>query len=60
MLNWIKKPFAVWRIIEPLAYKKMERALDTLPNWYRSKKEQYLVGLEAGKFELPLEKPYWE
>lgn len=38
----------------------MERGLDTLPTWYRTKKEQYLVGLDAGEFDLPYEKPYWE
>ncbi len=46
MINWIEKPFAVWRIIEPIANKKMERSLDVLPNWYKTKKNEYLVGLE--------------
>ena len=57
---WLNKPFAIWKIIEPIANKKMERALNSVPAWYRSKKEQYLAALESGEVGLPVEKPYWE
>ena len=58
--EWLNKPFAVWRILEPLANRKMNESLDTLPNWYRTHKEAYLNGLETGDIELPSEPPYWE
>jgi len=59
-INWLNKPFAVWRLIEPVAFNKMNKSLDTLPGWYKSHKEEYLLGLETGVYDLPEEPPYWE
>ena len=59
-IQWLTKPFGVWRIIDPLASKKMEKALDKEPAWYRSSSHEYLTGLESGIYELPFEPPYWE
>ena len=59
-LEWLARPFAVWRIIGPVQTGKMEKSLDTLPNWFKNRKEEYLAGLETGEIELPSQKPYWE
>ena len=59
-INWLSKPFGVWRVIDPLASSKFEKTLDREPTWYRNSKEQYLAGLESGIYELPLDEPYWE
>ena len=57
---WLSQPFAVWRLLEQMVHNKYDPELDTEPAWYRAKKDQYLVGLENGDYELPSERPYWE
>ena len=43
-----------------MVYMKINPQLDSMPAWFRQKKEQYRVGIDSGEYDLPLERPYWE
>ena len=59
-IDWLSKPFGIYRVMNPVVHDKVKKDLDKLPAWYEASRTSYLNGLETGFYELPSEIPYWE
>ena len=59
-VDWLSKPFGIYRVMNPVVHDKVEKDFDKLPAWYEAGRMSYLAGLETGLYELPSEMPSWE
>ena len=59
-IDWLSKPFGIYRVMNPVVHDKVKKDFDKLPAWYEASRINYLSGLETGLYELPSEMPYWE
>ena len=52
-INWLDKPFYVWRVIEPQARSLFENEASLIPAWFEARRVEYLEGFKAGEYGLP-------
>ena len=58
-INWLEKPFYVWRIIEPQVQSSFMNDASQIPAWFEARRAEYLEGFEAGEYGLPIDLLNW-
>ena len=59
-INWLDKPFGVWKIMDQILHDQFEKKSSNVQAWYKSINQEYISGLESELYAPPSEKPYWE